>query len=159
MTRISRRRVLLGVAGAAVAAALGAAGAGMLRGRTDTTAEHVGEMLRFLLHKEPISDAVIAQFARDFASRRSHFGTSAKGNALKVLAWLPYADFRRVLSMIGGGARRNRQNRIEAQMLTKFLLSTSYFDSGTAGGAPVVYRQYYDPYDAACMNPLATFDS
>jgi hypothetical protein len=159
MMKISRRRVLLGAAGAAVAAALGVAGGGMLRWRADATAEHVGKMLRHLLREEPISDFVIAQFARDFASRRDHFGTSAKGNLLKVLAWLPYADFRRVLPMVGGDARRKRQDRIEAQMLTKFLLSTSYFASETAGGAPVTYRQYYDPYDGACMNPLATFDA
>ena len=46
----------------------------------------------------------------------------------------------------------------EGHLVTRFLLSTTYFDPDRDPADPVEVTRFYDPSDHACANPLARFD-
>lgn len=48
--------------------------------------------------------------------------------------------------------------RMEKQLVTRFLLSSDFFQRGADERQPVRYLAYYDPYLRPCANPFARFD-
>src|SRR4051812_1845325 len=45
--------------------------------------------------------------------------------------------------------------RLEDNVVSRYLLSTDFFQNGADEGQPVRYVAFYDPYAAPCRNPFA----
>lgn len=156
MKRLTRRQCLLGVTALTTLGVAGVIGTGLLTPPKDAAARRIAKILRYLIQGEPIPDDVIGVFATAYADRTSPQVTSLRGLLKNTLMQLPYKAYR-ALAVARGSAHRQYLETTEAELVTAFLLSTNYYSDEVANGAPVAYVGLYDPYEAACQNPLARF--
>jgi hypothetical protein len=139
---IKRRTVLLGIAGIG-----GLPGFLAWRVNRSTDQDAVVEVLRKRLNYLQLDQAGLRQFAEDLAAR--HPMSSAR---LRILAAATPLYTRLALS--GHNVASNGIRHGEERVVTLYLLSSDFFQSGQDEKRPVKYLGYYDPV-RACGNPFA----
>ena len=87
-------------------------------------------------------------FAKDYVEFRKEYErelTVLSAVSLPLQFLSPYAWLRR------GHAFR----RLEDNVVSRYLLSTDFFQNGANESRLVTYLSFYDPYTAVCRNPFA----
>ncbi|HEY8536491.1 MAG TPA: hypothetical protein VIL25_08570 [Vicinamibacterales bacterium] len=145
MMRLSRRHVILGLAGAAAAAAGGAFHwRRVMRPGPADIAEFLEERLAHL----PLVPGAAMQFAEEY--HRRYGSLSMSRHHRDTLGGLfEFDPIRRQLP----AHRQAQLLAFERRLVSYFLRSTDYFL--TPPGSPVRYVRFPDPYEGACANPLA----
>lgn len=141
-----RRRLLLGVAGAA-----GAAGLGLWAfGRTAIEAR-IASVLRRKLADLKLDEAGVRAFARDQADRI--IGKRMTMNRIRYHltagSSLSFGRFARSRDT------RSRIDRAEDRLVSTFLVSTDFFFHDGDPARTVTYLGYYDAMTRPCSSPFA----
>ena len=145
MTRLTRRKLLLGTCVAAVLP-------------TGWLAIHAGSSrvsiikgyLRRQLPDLAITDINLEQFALDYVERYvDGAGRKVYHHAIFLLLDNP------TLVSVTPEVVRVAFDKFSRQLLTRFLQSTDFFGDAGQRADKTTYAGMYDPYENACANPLA----
>jgi hypothetical protein len=113
----------------------------------------VARIVRLRFPDARIAAEDLSAFARDFlVSDRT---SGAKLAALRV--GMPVMQSR-TLSGLAPERVQELYDRFERRVVTKFALSTGFFERAAGDQAPLRYRGLADPYLMGCANPLAVLD-
>lgn len=86
-------------------------------------------------------------FAADYLAFRKDYRKQL--SAMSVVSWpLRYVSPYELLPM-GASLRR-----LEDNVVSKYLLSTDFFQNGAESKRPIKYFSFYDPYVSICRNPF-----
>lgn len=86
-------------------------------------------------------------FAVDYLNFRHDYRRQL--SAMSIVSWpLRYISPYGLLPM-GASLRR-----LEDNIVSKYLLSTDFFQNGSTSNMPVQYLSFYDPYVSICRNPF-----
>ena len=142
--RPNRRRFLLLGAGSAVVIATGYGVARRYRG--DPASVIVAILERRVGYLQ-VDRASFARFAVDYLESRKEY----KGELGQLALFsLPYRYFTPYPFLKQGHSLR----RLEANVVSRYLLSTDFFEHGADESRPIVYVEFHDPYSIACRNPF-----
>ncbi|RKZ41103.1 MAG: hypothetical protein DRQ49_06120 [Gammaproteobacteria bacterium] len=94
--------------------------------------------------------AQVMSFIKDFITHTRNKGYLKKVRSLSFFYPL-YAHS----NLLERTSLASKLHNFEERIITKFLLSTSFFREGADETKPVKYLSYYDPYKMPCKNPFA----
>ncbi len=100
-----------------------------------------------------IAPADLRAFARDFLVHDRTSG--AKMAALRVGMPVMQTPW---LAGLAPGRAQELYDRFERRVVTRFALSTGFFERAAGDRTPLTYRGLADPYLMGCANPLAVLD-
>jgi hypothetical protein len=146
---MNRRAVLLGTA-----AVVGIGAAAPALALLATAPEDVvARIVRLRFPGVVVAPDDLRAFAQDFlvADRTS----GAKLAALRI--GMPVLQSR-TLAGLAPERVQDLYDRFERRVVTKFALSTGFFERAADSREPLHYRGLADPYQMACANPLAVLD-
>ena len=147
MMRLNRRRLLLGTLGLTATIAVG----GSLAVAASGFEPLIVRIVRRRLPDLAIDPRALDQFADDYLSW-DRTTPAYLVRALELVAPVALSDG--LAFAIPGPARRAIE-QYERKVLTRFFLSTDFFEPGRAQGSAVTYLAFADPYAIGCANPLA----
>ncbi len=98
-----------------------------------------------------MAEEELAEFARDFVAHDVTTPTHLLA-MLRITSPIVLSDS---LSVFVPQKALDMAERYERKVLTKFFLSTDFFDPARQKDGPVVYITFADPWEAICANPLA----
>ena len=145
--RITRRSLLFSLVGLLAVGAGGASGSYVV----NTPEALVAMIIRRRLPDIAIEDDVLAEFARRYLA----FDKQIPGHLLALLRIVSPVVFSDWLGFLIPGRARDMAEKLERRILTRFLLSTDFFDPDREKDAPVNYIAFADPWGVGCANPFA----
>jgi len=138
---ISRRGMLAGLAAGAALAAW--------RVGNVSAEDAVIEVLRRRLHYLQLNADGLKAFARDLIASQSISATKIRiAGAAGLLIPAPTSTAGLSMMLRAG----------EEHIVSVYLLSSSFFRSGSDVGKTIEYLGYYDPHQHPCGNPFARFE-
>jgi hypothetical protein len=142
--RLRRRRFLLLGAGSAVVIATGYGVARWYRG---DPASVILAILERRLGYLPVDRTSFPRFAADYLDSRKEYRQEL---ALLALFSLPYRYVTPYPLLKQGHSLR----RLESNVVSRYLLSTDFFEHGADESRSIRYVEFHDPYSIACRNPF-----
>jgi hypothetical protein len=142
--RLRRRRFLLLGAGSAVILATGYGVARWYRG--DPVSVIVAILERRLGYLQ-VDRSSFDRFAVDYLESRKEYKRELQ---LMALFSLPYRYVTPYPFLKQGHSLR----RLESNVVSRYLLSTDFFEHGADESRTVRYVEFHDPYSIACRNPF-----
>ncbi|MEO5883788.1 MAG: hypothetical protein ABIQ06_15330 [Caldimonas sp.] len=142
--RLRRRRFLLIGAGTAVSLATAF---GVLRWYRGDPKSVILAILERRVGFLQVDHASFQRFAVDYLESRKEYEREL---ALMALFSLPYRYVTPYVVLKQGHSLR----RLEANVVSRYLLSTDFFEHGADESRPVAYIEFHDPYRIACRNPF-----
>jgi hypothetical protein len=146
--RVNRRAVLIATAVVGVGAALPALA--LLATAPEDVVERI---VRLRFPGVAITPEDLREFARDFL-------VSDRTSTAKLAALRVGIEVLQSPSFAGLAPERVHElyERFERRVVTRFALSTGFFEHVAASREPLRYRGLADPYQMPCANPLAVLD-
>jgi len=141
---IRRRRFLMLGAGTAVGVV---ATLGLSRGFRGNPSAVIVAILERRLGYLQIDRGSLDRFAADYIDTRKRFSREL---SLMSLFALPY----RYVTPHPWLKRGHALRRLEDNVVSRYLLSTDFFENGANETRPVAYVEFHDPYSIACRNPF-----
>jgi len=141
------RRTLFTLAGSAALAGT----FGLVKWRFGDPREVVVAILHQRVGYLRVDPSVFNTFAKDYVEYRKTFAKDLKH--LSALA-LPL----RFMSPYSWLKQGHPYRRLEDNVVSKFLLSTDFFQNGANDRTLVTYLSFYDPQRVVCRNPFARRD-
>jgi hypothetical protein len=142
--RLRRRGFLVLGAGSAVVIATGY---GVTRWYRGDPASVIVAILERRVGYLKVDRASFQHFAIDYLESRKEYKREL---ALMALFSLPY----RYVTPYPFLKQGNSLRRLESNVVSRYLLSTDFFEHGADESRPVSYVEFYDPYGTACRNPF-----
>lgn len=142
--RMRRRRFLLLGVGAAAGVA---ASYGLSKGQWGRPTAAIVAILERRVGYLQVDRASFDRFAAEYVLARKRFHREL---SLMSLFALPYRYVTPYAWLKQGHALR----RLEANVVSLYLLSTDFFENGANESRPVAYVEFHDPYGIACRNPF-----
>ena len=142
--RLRRRRFLLLGAGSAVVIVTGYGVARWYRG---DPASVIVAILERRVGYLKVDHTSFERFAVDYLESRKAYKSEL---ALMALFSLPYRYVTPYAFLKQGHSLR----RLESNVVSRYLLSTDFFEHGADESRPVAYVEFHDPYSIACRNPF-----
>jgi len=142
--RPRRRRFLLLAAGGAVVIA---GGYGVARWYRGDPASVIVAILERRVGYLQVDHASFERFAVQYLESRKEYRHEL---ALMALFSLPY----RYVTPYPFLKQAHSLRRLESNVVSRYLLSTDFFEHGADESRPVMYVEFFDPYSIACRNPF-----
>ena len=115
---------------------------------------HEAMVIRIVRRRLPdlnMAEEELVEFARDFAAHDAN----TPRHLLAMLRIASPVVLSNGFSVVIPQKALDLAEGYERKVLTKFFLSTDFFDSARQKGGPVTYITFADPWGAICANPLA----
>ena len=142
--RLRRRRFLLLGAGSVVVVA---GGYGVARWYRGDPASVIIAILERRLGYLQVDRGSFQRFAVDYLETRKEYRRELQ---LMALFSLPYRYVTPYPFLKQGHSLR----RLESNVVSRYLLSTDFFEHGADESRTVRYVEFHDPYSVACRNPF-----
>jgi hypothetical protein len=142
--RLRRRRFLILGSGAALVIA---SGVGVARWYHGDPKSVIIAILERRVGYLQVDHASFERFAVDYLESRKEYKRELTMMALFALPYryvTPYSFLRQGHSL----------RRLESNVVSRYLLSTDFFEHGADESRPVAYVEFHDPYSIACRNPF-----
>ena len=142
--RLRRRRFLVLGAGSAIAIATGY---GVMRWYRGDPKSVIVAILERRVGYLQVDRASFDRFAVDYLESRKGYEREL---AVMALFSLPYRYVTPYPMLKQGHSLR----RLESNVVSRYLLSTDFFEHGADESRHVTYVEFHDPYSIACRNPF-----
>lgn len=94
-----------------------------------------------------VDPASFRDFAKDYVAHQKDYEQK-----LRVLS--PISPLLKFMNPYDWFKQGDAYRRLSDNVVSKYLLSTDFFQNGADENRPVTYLSFYDPYTAVCRNPF-----